>query len=112
MRGFFDWLLGLKASPDWVRGPGSRWHFEFQSLPEGQWAALAVAAAVAGLLGIGWLYRREGRSLSLGVRLLLGSLRALILLGIAFMLLEMVIVITKPELVPSRLLVLMDTSES
>ncbi|HEV7224947.1 MAG TPA: hypothetical protein VGN42_19745, partial [Pirellulales bacterium] len=47
-----------------------------------------------------------------GVRLLLGSLRALILLGIAFMLLEMVIVITKPELVPSRLLVLMDTSES
>lgn len=112
MTGFFDWLLGLKASPDWVRGPESRWRLEFQSLPSGPWAALAVAAAVAGVLAIGWLYRREGRSLSLAVRLLLGSLRVLILLGVSFMLLEMVIVITKPELIPSRLLVLVDTSES
>lgn len=112
MSEFFDWLLGLKASPDWVRGPESRWRLEFQSLPGGYWAALAMAAAVAGLLGIGWLYRREGRSLSIAVRLLLGSLRVLILLGVSFMLLEMVIVITKPELIPSRLLVLVDASES
>jgi hypothetical protein len=112
MNSFFDWLLGLKSSPDWVRGPDSRWRLEFQSLPDGPWAVAAVAAALAGLAGIWWLYRREGRSLSFGVRLLLGALRALILVGISFMLLEMVVVITRQEMIPSRLLVLVDDSES
>lgn len=112
MNSFFDWLLGLKSSPDWVRGPDSRWRLEFQSLPEGPWAVAAVAAALAGLAGIWWLYRREGRSLSFGVRLMLAALRTLILVGLCFMLLEMVVVISRQEMIPSRLLVLVDDSES
>ena len=73
---------------------------------------LAVAAALAGLAGIWWLYRREGRSLSFGVRLMLAALRTLILVGVCFMLLEMVVVISRQEMIPSRLLVLLDDSES
>ena len=112
MPAWLEWLLGIQSSPDWVRGPGSRWHIEFRSLPQGSWAVLAIAAAVAAVVGIWWLYRREGRSLNLAQRLLLGLLRCGVLLAVIFMLLEMVVVISKHELVPSRLLVLMDTSQS
>ena len=80
MTDFFDWLLGIKASPDWVRGPDSQWHLEFQALPEGYWAAVAWPPG-SWRAGIWWLYRLEGRSLSLAVRLVLGSLRLLIVLA-------------------------------
>jgi hypothetical protein len=112
MHPWLEWLFGIQSSPDWVRGPGSRWHIEFQSLPQGGAAALAIAAGVVAVFGIGWLYRREGRSLGLVLRLVLGGLRIGILLAVVFMLLEMVVVISKRELIPSRLLVLMDTSQS
>ncbi len=112
MPAWLEWLLGIQSSPDWVRGPGSRWHIEFQSLPQGSGAAIALAVAIAVVVGIGWLYRREGRSLNLGQRLLLSLLRCGVLLAVTFMLLEMVVVISKHELVPSRLLVLVDTSQS
>ncbi|HVX16160.1 MAG TPA: hypothetical protein VHC22_33550 [Pirellulales bacterium] len=109
---WLEWLLGIQSSPDWVRGPGSRWHIEFQSLPQGGGAAIALAVAIAVVVGIGWLYRREGRSLNVAQRLLLSILRCGVLLAVTFMLLEMVVVISKHELVPSRLLVLVDTSQS
>lgn len=109
---WLEWLLGIKSPPDWVRGPDSRWQVEFRSLPEGNAAALAIAAAVICMAGTWWLYRGEGRSLALTPRLLLSLLRLGVLLAVTFMLLEMVVVITKHEQVPSRLLVLMDTSQS
>ena len=112
MHPWLEWLLGIQSSPDWVRGPGSRWRVEFQSLPQGGEASLAIGAAVAAVLGIWWLYRREGRSLKLAQRLMLSVVRCGVLLAVTFMLLEMVVVISKPELIPSRLLVLMDTSQS
>lgn len=109
---WLEWLLGIQSSPDWVRGADSRWHLEFRSLPQGGAAALAIGAAVIAVAGIGWLYRREGRSLRLVQRLLLSLLRLAVLLAVIFMLLEMVVVISKHEFLPSRLLVLMDTSQS
>ncbi|HEV3342821.1 MAG TPA: hypothetical protein VG125_20785 [Pirellulales bacterium] len=112
MHPWLEWILGIQSSPDWVRGPGSRWRIEFQSLPQGGAAALAIAAAVVTVGGIWWLYRREGRSLALFPRLLLSGLRLGIVLAVTFMLLEMVVVISKRELIPSRLLVLTDTSQS
>jgi hypothetical protein len=112
MPSWLEWLLGIQSSPDWVRGPGSRWHVEFRSLPQGTAAAVAIGAALLAIAGIWWLYRREGRSLSVGQRLLLSFLRCGVLVAVTFMLLEMVVVVSKHELVPSRLLVLVDTSES
>ncbi|HEX7377455.1 MAG TPA: vWA domain-containing protein [Pirellulales bacterium] len=109
---WLEWLLGVESPPDWIRGPDSRWHVEFRSLPEGNAAALAIAAALVCVAGVWWLYRREGRSLGLGQRLPLCLLRLGVLLAVTFMLLEMVVVISKHERVASRLLVLMDTSQS
>src|SRR5262245_34591165 len=112
MTEFFRWVLGLKSSPDWVRGDASDWTITFQSPPEGAWRVVALLGAIAAAAGIWYLYRREGRSLSLSRRLVLGTLRGLVLLGIASMLLEMVVVYTKQERVPSHLLVLVDASPS
>lgn len=112
MHPWLEWLFGIQSSPDWVRGPGSRWHIEFQSLPQGGTAAIALIAGAVALVGIWWLYRREGRSLGVLSRLVLSGLRLGILLAVTFMLLEMVVVISKRERIPSRLLVLDDTSQS
>ena len=112
MRSWLEWLFGIQSSPDWVRGEGSRWRVEFQALPQGGAAALAIVAGAVAVAGIWWLYRREGRALKLAQRLMLSVLRCGILLAVTFMLLEMVVVITKPELIASRLLVLVDTSQS
>src|SRR5690349_3999605 len=102
MTDFLHWLLGIKSSPDWIAGE-SEWSIDFQNVPEGAWAGFALTAAAAAAVFIGWLYRREGRLLVMAVRLLFVALRGLILVGVAFMLLEMVIVITKRETIPSHL---------
>ena len=70
---------------------------------------LGVVAAAAVIL---YLYRREGKMLSRFARLTLASLRFLTLAGVLAMLLEPAIIFTKRETIPSRLLVLVDDSES
>jgi hypothetical protein len=111
MTEFIRWLLGIHSSPDWI-ATYDDWSIQFQSPPEGTCAAVAVFVAFAATLFIWWLYRREGRSLGLAPRLMFFAIRSLILVGVAFMLLEMVLVLTKRELAPSNLAVLVDTSES
>lgn len=112
MNPWLEWLLGIKAPPDWVRGPDTQWHLEFQSLPQGMAAAAAIAAGLLAVALIWVLYRAEGRSVGLARRFTLATIRGLILTCVVFMLLELVVVITKRELVPSRLLVLVDNSQS
>ena len=112
MSSFLNWLLGIKAAPDWVSGDDTQWHLDMQARPEGLWAVAAVAAGVVAVAGIWYLYRLEGRSLSWFARVVLSGLRLAIVVCMAFMLLELVVEFTKSELVPSHLLVLMDTSES
>ncbi len=110
MAELFRWLLGLKQAPDWVSG-GS-WSIQFHSLPQGLWAVAAIALALAGIGGVVWLYFGEVSTVRRGTRLALVVLRCLVLTCVTFMLLELVLVITKHESIPSRLLVLVDTSES
>src|SRR5207248_4178748 len=68
--------------------------------------------AAAATWGVMYLYRREGRNLSLTTRVGLGALRMIVLLGVLAMLLEPILVISKKEFVPSNLVVLVDRSES
>jgi hypothetical protein len=110
MTAWIHWLLGIKESPDLIEG-GS-WSLRCQALPEGAWAVALVAIGVLAAWGVWWLYRLEGRSIGLGTRLLLVGLRLAALACVAGMLVEVVLVITKKELVPSRLLVLVDDSAS
>lgn len=106
---FLEWLLGIKSTPDWE---GGSWRVEFQSLPEGLLAALSVAGGIACLVGIVYLYRKEGREIGPIARASLAGLRLFVLMAVCFMLFELVVVITKREQIPSHLLVLMDTSQS
>ena len=110
MADFLRWILGLKQAPEWV-SDGS-YAIQFHSLPQGLWAIGCVALAVAGLAGIWFLYRSETSNVGRATRLALVVLRSLVLTCVAFMLLELVLVITKHESIPSRLVVLLDTSES
>ena len=110
MNAWWQWLFGLDAPPDWISG-GS-WHFEFYALPTGPWSAGCLALVVLAVAGVWYLYRREGNRIPRLARYVLAGIRLLILLGVSFMLLELVLVLTNKELVPSRLLVLLDTSES
>ncbi|HEV3024835.1 MAG TPA: hypothetical protein VGX76_20305, partial [Pirellulales bacterium] len=112
MTDFLNWLLGIKAAPDWVGGSDTQWRLDFLNPPEGLRAVAAVAAGLGAVVGIWYLYRLEGRSLSWLARLVLSGLRLAIVACMAFMLLELVVEFTKSEQVPSHLLVLMDTSES
>jgi len=110
MSNFVQWLFGVKQSPDWVRG--GRWHLEFQALPMGPWAIASILLLLLLVVGAWWLYRKEGREISGVARGALAILRCLVLVCLAFMLLEVVLVITKHQRVPSHLLVLVDTSQS
>src|SRR5688572_16118593 len=109
MRRLFEILLGIEPAP-WA--DGGDWHVRFLAFPKGG-AALALLLAVPlAVWGVLWLYRREGRSLALPVRVMLGTLRMIVLVGVVAMLLEPVLVFTKQEFVPSNLLVLTDRSSS
>ncbi len=103
------WLLGIDSGA-WSNDQS--WHLELNAQPEGPWAVAAVAGAIALLLGVWFLYRKEGRELSLPVRALLGSMRLGVVAIVALMLMEIVLVLTKKEQIPSHLIVLADISSS
>jgi len=104
------WLLGLKQAPDWATG--GAWSVQFHSLPQGLWGIAYAALAVAAVAGVWYLYRGELSTVRLPMRLALAAVRCGVLTCVAFILLELVLVITKRESIPSHLLVLVDTSES
>src|SRR5436190_1786087 len=102
-------LLGIKPAP-W--SAGSSWRIDWLALPKHDKLLILLAGVALATWGVLWLYRREGRSLSIGVRWSLAGLRMVVLLGILAMLLEPAIVFSKQEFVPSNLLVLQDRSDS
>src|ERR671912_366777 len=109
MRRLLEILLGIEPAP-WA--DGGDWHVRFLASPKGG-ALLALLIAIPlAAWGVLYLYRREGRNLALPVRVMLGTLRMIVLLGILAMLLEPVLVFTKQEFVPSSLIVLTDRSSS
>src|SRR5262245_52027125 len=90
-----EWLLGLKQVPDWAAG-GS-WHIQFQSRPDGLWAVACLVMALLAAVGVWYLYRTELAVVRPATRIALVATRLLVLTCVAFMLLELVFVITKRE---------------
>src|SRR4051812_3518288 len=109
MNSLLHHLFGIDPAP-WAAG--GEWHVRFLSMPRGGAALLLLVALPLAAWGGMYLYRREGRNLALPVRVMLGTLRMTVLLGILAMILEPVLVFTKQEFVPSNLLVLTDRSSS
>jgi len=102
-------ILGIDPQP-YVEG--GKPHVEWLALPSGDVTLLLIVLAVAILVGLWWLYRIEAGRLPAWVRASFIALRVIVIAAIAVMLLEPVIVFTKQDKVPAKLLVLMDTSSS
>src|SRR5262245_54029143 len=103
-------FLGIGDSPGAAAPGGTR--LEFTAVPRGGEALALVAAAVAVLALLWWLYRKEGRELSKARRALMVGLRAIVLLAVGAMLVEPVLVSRRVETLPSHLAVIVDDSES
>ena len=103
------YLLNVEPAP-WTQGGDVR--LGWLNLPQHDYALFLLLGVVAAILAVHWLYRREGRMLPRWKRVVLVALRLLTLGGVLAMLLEPAIIFTKREMIPSRLLVLVDNSES
>src|SRR4051794_39474965 len=102
-RKLIQYLFNVDAAP-WTEGGSVR--FEWMNLPRHDWALVLLVLVCAAGAGIVYLYRREGKMLSVGARVGLAGLRIVALLGVLAMLLEPALVFVKREMIPSRLLVL------
>ena len=107
---FLQTLFGLDRSPGMASDGDAR--LELAGLPEGGGAAAFLLAAVAALALLWWLDRRERRALSPWRRGALLALRCLVLLAGSAMLVEPVLVTSHRETLRSRLLLVVDDSES
>jgi hypothetical protein len=105
-------LLGIEHWSPGSSAAGGTTRLELTSLPTGG-TILVLIAAVAGLMVLlWWLPRREKRELSRPKRALLVTLRTLVLLAIAVMLIEPVLVSSHRETLRSHLPIVLDDSES
>ena len=109
MTAAWRWMLGLEPA-DWSEG--GRWSLQWAAAPGGDRALLWLALGVAFLVGLTWWQKREARRLGWAPRWTLWGLRAAAAAVVAVMLLEPVVVLSKTEYEPSRLLVLRDVSPS
>ena len=109
MDNLLRYLLNVEPAP-WTEGGEMR--LGWLNLPQHEAALALFLGVIAAAAVILYLYRREGKMLSRMARLTLASLRFLTLAGVLAMLLEPAIIFTKRETIPSRLLVLVDDSES
>jgi hypothetical protein len=109
MRHVLEKLFGIQAAP-WAQG-GS-WRVEWSAMPRHDAALLLIVSILAAAGGVLYLYRREGRNLSLPIRVVFTTLRMIVLLGVLAMLLEPVMVFSRQEWIRSNLLVLVDDSQS
>lgn len=110
MSDVLKWLIGLRQLPH-EAGEGA-WRIEFQSVPQGLAAVGCLLLAAGVVAGVWFLYRAERRNLSVASRLGMTALRLFTLTAVAWMLLDVVLVIDRKEQDPSHLIVLVDTSES
>ncbi|HHI78928.1 MAG TPA: hypothetical protein ENK02_03020 [Planctomycetes bacterium] len=109
MEQFLKWLAGLGPGEGQA---GEKLRFEFSSLPGGTLALLSIAATVAILFLVFYLYKKDARRLSPAKRSLLAFLRLMALASIALLLLEPTLVKVRKSIRPGEVIVLLDASQS
>jgi hypothetical protein len=109
MSDLVQYLLHLHPA-SWAQG--GRWRLELVALPKQDGLLALILFSIIGIWGVLMLYRRDARRLNPLPRWSLAALRIVALATIVFMLLEPVLVFTRIDQVPSRLIVLNDLSES
>ena len=103
-RQFLAWYLDLKSPGP---GEGSLWRLDWRS-PAPPW--LIAVGSVVLVVFVAWIYRRDGESLNYRQRLVLTSLRLLVLAAIVAMLTELSLTVERTGL--PGIAVMIDTSAS
>ena len=98
------WYLGLNAP---APGEGTQWRLDWRA-PAPSW--VIAIASVALMIGVTWIYRRDGEALNGRQRLTLTALRLLVFAVILAMLTELSLTVERTGL-PS-IAVMIDTSAS
>lgn len=101
---FLAWYLGLKAPEP---GEGTRWQLDWRA-PAPSWVITVIAMGL--MIGVTWVYRRDGESLNRRQQLTLTALRLLVFGVILAMLTELSLTVERTGL-PS-VAVMVDTSAS
>ena len=109
MQELLRWLCAWKGIQV---GDGEEVQFEFSSFPSGGLGLLVLLGLLLVVVLVVFVYRRDGKTLTTGQRIVLGTLRALALLAGAALLLEPNLVAVKRETRPGHTLLLVDTSQS
>ncbi|GAB4138440.1 MAG: hypothetical protein Fur0037_04150 [Planctomycetota bacterium] len=106
-------LLRLLASWKGVAvEDGAELRFEFSSFPSGSIGLLVILGVLLALSFVVFIYRRDGRNLSLGRRCVLAALRMIAVLAAVLLLLEPDLVAVKRETRPGHAILLLDQSQS
>ncbi len=92
--------------------PGSELRFELANFPTGGAALLVLLGCALAIAAVVFVYRRDGRTLTTGQRIVLASLRALAIAAVLALLLEPVLVTVRREVRPGHTILLIDGSQS
>src|SRR5262245_35099683 len=92
--------------------PGSELRLELMGFPSGGKALLLLLLALGAFVLVLSVYRRDGRDLTTGRRLLLGSMRVIAVLSALLLVLEPSLVAVKREVRPGHTILLLDVSQS
>jgi uncharacterized membrane protein len=108
MQSFFEWYLGI---PPAEQGQGTEWTWDYRT-PWPSWIPpwVVVLAAVASVIYIGWIYRRDAHSASIAKRVVLSLLRIGVLGLVLLILTELCLVVDRTGL--PFIAVLIDDSAS
>ncbi len=103
------WLASWKGiDPE----PGTELQLELANFPTGGFGMLVLVGALLLALLVVFVYRRDGRNLTLAQRIVLASLRTIAVLAVVLLLLEPNLVTVKRETRPGHTILLADTSQS
>jgi hypothetical protein len=105
-------LLGINDRSPGSSPTGGTTRLELTALPGGSLSLGLALLALAALVLLWWLPRREKSDLSRPRRALLVGIRTIVLLSVAIMLVEPVLISSHRETIPSHLAVIVDDSES
>lgn len=109
MEDFLRWLASWKGiEPE----PGTELQFEFSAFPTGGLGMLVLLGCLVAVIGIAFMYRRDGKNLTTPQRAVLAVLRAVAVMCAIVVLLEPNLVTVKRETRPGHTILLVDSSQS
>lgn len=109
MQEVLRWLASWKDIPV---EKGSELRFELSGFPSGGLGLLIILGALFAFFLVGFIYRRDGKNLSTGQRVVLATLRVLAVLAALLVILEPNLIAIKKDVRDGHAIILLDLSQS